>query len=424
VAEPAAESAYLFRHAMVRDAAYSRQLPADRAALHSLVADVVEALGAAAADVALHIGEARVYDDSAGLLAREQRFTRLAAEHAEAHYGHREAARHWLRLAEITPDAAAEALRNAGRALIQSGDSAGAEAALLSARKTAVEEGNMLQQGLVCGSLANLYQQTGRMDQAMACHTEALGIHRQLGQRRLEAVELGNFANLHMRARRTAEAEKLYVEALGIMRETGNRLAEGAFLGNLAGLYSETGRLELALQTFEQAFAILREVGDRRGIGIALTNLASLHIRRDRPDEAERAYCQALELVRETGNRRHEAIALGSLALLRAETGQPEQAKPLFEQALAIHADVQNQYMLAAHGCDYALCLVQLGDVARAAEIWRRSADTLVQLGDSAGAGLKSVDMRAACEQAGVAPFDRQPGAADANDGLASPDEP
>jgi len=37
-----AEAAYLFRHALLRDAAYEMQLPADRARLHALAIDSIE----------------------------------------------------------------------------------------------------------------------------------------------------------------------------------------------------------------------------------------------------------------------------------------------------------------------------------------------------------------------------------------------
>ena len=39
-----AESAYLFRHALLRDAAYQLQLPGDRARLHGIAFELIEAL--------------------------------------------------------------------------------------------------------------------------------------------------------------------------------------------------------------------------------------------------------------------------------------------------------------------------------------------------------------------------------------------
>jgi predicted ATPase len=42
VNELAAETAYLFRHALVREAAYELQPPGDRGRLHALVLQIIE----------------------------------------------------------------------------------------------------------------------------------------------------------------------------------------------------------------------------------------------------------------------------------------------------------------------------------------------------------------------------------------------
>lgn len=41
--EPGAETAYLFRHALLRDAAYELQMPGARATLHGLAFSLMEA---------------------------------------------------------------------------------------------------------------------------------------------------------------------------------------------------------------------------------------------------------------------------------------------------------------------------------------------------------------------------------------------
>ena len=66
-----AEQAYLFRHAVVRDAAYDLQLPSERAQLHGLALDVLESLPG-------------VNQPSAGLeLAHHARWAREGARDAE-----------------------------------------------------------------------------------------------------------------------------------------------------------------------------------------------------------------------------------------------------------------------------------------------------------------------------------------------------
>ena len=51
MSEVSAETAYLFRHAMVREAAYQLQPPADRSGLHVLALDILESVLAQAGPV-------------------------------------------------------------------------------------------------------------------------------------------------------------------------------------------------------------------------------------------------------------------------------------------------------------------------------------------------------------------------------------
>ena len=66
-----------------------------------------------------------------------------------------------------------------------------------------------------------------------------------------------------------------YEQALGIDREIGDRRGEGNALGNLGLAYAALGQVEKAIGFYEQHLAIVREIGDRRGEGTALGNLGT-----------------------------------------------------------------------------------------------------------------------------------------------------
>src|SRR5688500_9977431 len=106
-----AEDAYVFRHALMRAAAYELQPVSERAGLHELAATLTEAAFSGAAldtvsgEIAGHLRLAREHADRPGMLEREREFTRRAAEHNERQYLHADALRCWRRLAEIDPSA-------------------------------------------------------------------------------------------------------------------------------------------------------------------------------------------------------------------------------------------------------------------------------------------------------------------------------
>src|SRR5690606_3480156 len=125
-----AELAYLFRHALMRDAAYDLQLPGDRAKLHELAFELIEqAFGGRAPEpaplesldeprhtphptdvVAIeHADHARQAIDARHLHAPLRLYLHRAAEHAQRSYNNRAAVQCWLQLAELLPEPLAKA---------------------------------------------------------------------------------------------------------------------------------------------------------------------------------------------------------------------------------------------------------------------------------------------------------------------------
>lgn len=402
-----AEAAYLFRHALLRDAAYAMQLPSERARLHLAAADAIEAdsafAGPMAAEIARHLAAARTWREKPALKRREAVFTRTAAEHAELQFNYRDALGLWQRLATLgSRKQAAEVLRRAGRVAVQSGESTLAEALLKRSLKLATATGDQNTQSLALGSLGNLFQQTGRLDLAVPMHERSLKILRKAKDRHREGVELGNLANLYSRKRQNKKAEALYAQTMAIHREVGNRLGEAVAMGNLAGLYQESGRVQQAEELYARSLPVLEELADRRSTGIALANLGNLYATTKRDELALTTYARALVAVRETGNRRYEGIVLGSIALLHSIRNRTLEALPLFEAALEIHAEVRNLSALGAHGCDLAMRLVQLGRTEEASVWWRKSLALLIELGDTNGAKAKRTEMKQVCRERGI----------------------
>ena len=230
-----AETAYLFRHALMRDAAYQLQPPGDRGKLHALAFFLIEeAFGgrapepapltasappefaphptdAAAVELVYH-ARASIQQDAAahavtpGLL---RRYLRRAAEHAERAFLGATSAAMWQQLADLTQGAdSGEALRRA----------------------------------------AFILHQSGRMQHAEERFEQASAVFRQHGDRRGEGVTSGNLAVLYSHAGRLEKAEQTIQLALDVLREVGARRIEGAVMGELAVLYARTGRMEQAEQ--------------------------------------------------------------------------------------------------------------------------------------------------------------------------------
>ncbi|MCZ7607419.1 MAG: tetratricopeptide repeat protein [Planctomycetota bacterium] len=461
--QPSAETAYLFRHALLREAAYELQPPGVRARLHELAFHLIEQLygGRAPRPPALDdadappppphpadavarelAGHARLARAESGELADARRlYLQRAAEAAQRACQDRAALECWLELAGLEHGAvAAEAQRRGAEAAFRTGDTARA-LALAEQAAQAQSENNRLQ-GIALGTLATVQLVAGRLDEAEQTNWQALMIHREFGDVTRQVTALGNLANVYTYRSRLADAERTYEQVLelapspharsvalvnlaGVYRATarhelaettflralegfralGDRRVEGITIGNLGTVYEDVGRHEEAEHAYRQSIAIAREVGNRRSEGAVLGNLAKLLKKQGRGAESRSALLQAVAIHHEVGNRRFEGIALGEVALLHVADGRTDDAARAFEQALAIHAEVGNRRYLGRTRCEYALLLLQPGQAEPARTLWLSGADVLRGLDHAQDYATAEAAMRAHCAEAGVDPF-------------------
>ncbi|MBK8205740.1 MAG: tetratricopeptide repeat protein [Planctomycetes bacterium] len=371
-----AELAYLFRHALLRDAAYTLQMPGDRERLHASALAILETLSGgespalSAADCCAEMAEhARL----AGNLHAEQRHRQLAATMAAIRWRNQEETEHLLRLIEISEGPAAahyhvrlcDKLRLMGRfdhAMQQArlaidglppGDKQRSKAAALLGRmcghtgnaeaglpwlKQALADaeasGDVEQVAYAWNETGLLFSRLGRPADSEAAYarsrelSEAAGLLGALGDATSNLA-----AALYVKGDLTT-AEALNRQALEIHRRTGHRVSEGVVLGNLASVLRMSGRAEEAERLFGQAIEIHRQVGDRFHEGLNSSNLGNLHRVAGNFEVARGLYLRARDIMREIGAVGMEGYALFQLAVVARELESPEAAEPFYEEAI------------------------------------------------------------------------------------------
>ena len=105
---------------------------------------------------------------------------------------------------------------------------------------------------MVLGNLGSAYWSLGQVKEAIGYYEQALGITREIGDRRGEGNSLGNLGNAYADLGQVEKAIGYYEQALGIDREIGDRRGEGAVLGNLGLAYADLGQAEKAIGYHEQ----------------------------------------------------------------------------------------------------------------------------------------------------------------------------
>lgn len=421
-----AELAYLFRHGLIRDAAYELQTPGARAALHGLALRLIEGLYGGPAtmpdpagtmsvhptdpiadELALHAQRASEAEPGQ-FLSDHVKYTWRAAAFAEHRHDTRRSLAFYRTMA-THPAASLEIQLFCARCeawlLHTTGHAQQGQVALETALQSALGAGILREASRIQTVLGQLLNEQGQTKAAREMLKSALAYQRSAGLRAEESRTLTYLANNTQKAGKPAEAEAMYREALSVARAVEDLRGEGVALANLGTVLERMDRYEEAEDVYRRALDLQRRIGNRRIEGVILGNLAGLL--KDRGDlaGAEQMFLDALAIQRAYGNRRSEGFLLGNFAAVLAARNRIAEADECYRQALSIHAQMGARWSLAVHRCDYALFKLRNGDADGARELWLQGADSLREIGDTGELGRKASEMRSACDACAVAPF-------------------
>lgn len=377
---PDAESVYLFRHALVRDAAYGLFLPAERVDLHRAAIGSFEKLFADGLDT--HAEELLQHarsglaqdegDGAEGLRELEYRYLKLAADfcaqgwrvsdelrylqeletHTLATNGERAAfmTRRASHLVEGADLAEAEEVADAAyRAASEAGDTAQKFSASYIRYRARYERGRVspgeldtlvaemeqhgpsepLMQLQIEQGITN--ERAGESVAAEVCFDRAVETARrvpgQLGEGD-SLIERGVFLHRHGD---TARGEKDIQAALDLARKTGNKRLELQALNRLGILQVESRRSTQAGESYSAALKLANELGARASAVIISNNYANLNFFfLGNISSAEAEYLESLEFFAERGEVHSIAHCNGVLGLMYVAAGEFESAKKCF----------------------------------------------------------------------------------------------
>jgi predicted ATPase/class 3 adenylate cyclase len=373
---------YIFRHALLRDAAYTMQLLTRQRELHALAVSAIELLYAS--ELEPHYGELAYHAERALLVDKALLYLPQAGKLAANVYQNRQAVDFFSRALALIPseDLHAQFDHLLARAnlhgLMGERDLQLKDLEMLERLARQLDDDSLLAQAWMLRAdyaygisdyqfalekakdALNLAQSTGieavaldayrvsplallrqgKLDEAMLQAKEGLLLVRQLGRRIEEGNILNSMGLIALEQKEPKSAQEYFEQALNIARETSNRGLETKSLNNLgtsAGFI--LGDYITAREYYEQAYLIARERGDRSLQSATLGNLGwASGMQGD--FEAARAYHEkALLLAREVGDIYHEIytlINLGSVAINQTEsimaTKYSQQANELSQQ--------------------------------------------------------------------------------------------
>ncbi len=221
--------------------------------------------------------------------------------------------------------------------------------------------------------LADLFQWSGKYDEARAAAEEACNIAASLGDQSGQATALhtlgvldyyrGNYPQARpvleqaVALRQTVkdaegeawsamylgmieimtgnygEALKQHAHAYEVARARQDNFQAGIHLTNLARVYQNLGEYELALDSYKKSLEMKTRTGDRVGQGFNLYGIGLVHACLGDYDEAETSLQLSLKLRREVNDERGVSYCLHGMGLVALGRGQDDKAEEQFQQA-------------------------------------------------------------------------------------------
>jgi tetratricopeptide (TPR) repeat protein len=195
-------------------------------------------------------------------------------------------------------------------------------------------------------SLANLYRQSGNLDNAMLFYDAAIVAARRCGDQTITAQALSNKAAALIASGELSGAEVLLDEAQLLSRETGPVFA--TTLNHRAILLMKAERFDEAASLLDQADAAVAGDSHPAGAGIRFTR-GRLSMRTDDYSQALTFFQQALELDRQAGHTRGMANDLAAMAEIHEQMGRDEAALDCLDRSIKIHALIGQRNAVLEH---------------------------------------------------------------------------
>jgi predicted ATPase len=187
---------------------------------------------------------------------------------------------------------------------------------------------------------AGLASSQGDYTAARELFTQALGLQRDLGDKKAAAASLGYLGNALWRQGDYEGARALFEEALPLQEDLGEPAGVATALHNLGLVSAVSGDFATAEDLLSRSLAMRREVKDPWGIAESANDLGLIAKHYGNFEMAAGYLEEALAIRREMGRKDEIAISLNNLAALTVARGDMEAACRLYHDSLALSGEL------------------------------------------------------------------------------------
>jgi CHAT domain-containing protein/tetratricopeptide (TPR) repeat protein len=197
-------------------------------------------------------------------------------------------------------------------------------------------------QAQILSNLGVVHRTLGNLGEALVSYERALGVLRELGDRRWEARILNNLGMVYLTLGDLPQARGYLEQALTLRRAVEDRRGEAVTRGNLARLLSDAGDFEAALTQHQATLELWRDLASQRGLAATEGFLGETLLTAGKVEESFAPLERSLELARELGDRQLQGRALRRLGEAHALRGELDPAAANLAEARGLYQQVRH----------------------------------------------------------------------------------
>ena len=301
-------------------------------------------------------------------------------------------------------DAACAAASLQGRIRLRAGDVSTAEECFTWVTEQAREAKLPERELAAMTELGALYEVTGNVPGALACHESVLQRYRDGGNQLGTANALGNVGRLLTRLGEADRAAEMLREALATFEAAGEPAGMVNSMICLGDLARMQGELSVAFAAFNDAVARCSEGPIRQLRTVALLNLGHVLREMGQREDALATIEESRDLARELGDVQGIARARLGEAMARADSRAPKESIAAFEEAEAAFMQIGQPPAALAATVNRAAVLCRIGELREGRDALIHARQVLRGVGDDRGAvevGLALCEVLIALGQVG-----------------------
>jgi len=258
------------------------------------------------------------------------------------------------------------------------------------ARRLAHEAKSLALEGDILRWVGNNAFWQNRYTESIDYLTQALAIHRDVGDLRGELSALNNLGYIHKTLGDLRQAANFYESAHEICQKINDKLAEGVILTNLGGLALDLGQFETAENTLARAAEIRADIGNEEGLAMAENLMGNLFHQTGIYDQSLEHYQKALAINTKIDHEKQTCETLNGLSALYRELGDNDHAQDLLNKSFSRNTDKNAPRHIQACIEGSLLSLLQ-GDPAEALSLGEEALSLSLKLPALEAAAHKNV---------------------------------